>query len=100
MSCVVCTDDHVWWIAHGCESSAGKPVWITRDDRVCQHIFFDDGIGAGAGESGVAVRVLESARDVFLTLSGSESLFEHGVHLVRTPTIESRLCARSGLSGN
>jgi hypothetical protein len=88
ISCAVCTDDHAWWSKHGCEASAGKPVWLTRDDRACQHIFFDDGIRSSAGESIVAVRVRESAGQAFRTLSGAEALLEHGVHLVRTPTIE------------
>jgi len=88
ISCVVCTDDHAWWSKHGCEPSAGKPVWITRDDRACQHIFFDDGIRSSAGESSVAVRVRESAGHAFRTVSGAEALLEHGVHLVRTPTME------------
>ena len=88
ISCVVCTDDHAWWSEHGCEPSAGKPVWITRDDRACHHIFFDDGISARGSESTVAVRVRESAGHAFRTLSGAEALLEHGVHLVRTPTME------------
>jgi len=88
ISCVVCTDDHAWWSKHGCEPSAGKPVWITRDDRACHHIFFDDGISVTGGESSVAVRVRESGGHAFRTLSGAEALREHGVHLVRTPTME------------
>ena len=88
ISCVVCTDDYKWWRAHGYHPSAGKPLWITKDDSTCHHIFFDDNIHALEDDSIVSVRVRESANHPFRVMSGNEILLQQGIHLVRTPTIE------------
>ena len=41
----VCTDHYQWWSDHGKIPQAGKPLWVTEDDRDSYlHIFFDDNI--------------------------------------------------------
>lgn len=88
ISCVVCTDDYKWWKGHGYLPSAGKPMWLTRDDEATHHIFFDDNIHNLAHDSIVAVRVRDSGDQPFQAMSGADTLGLQGIHLVRTPTIE------------
>jgi hypothetical protein len=89
VSVVACTDDYEWWSRHGNAPSAGKPVWITRDARAeHHHIFFDDNIHNKANDSIVAVRARDTSGAPFQPLSGEDTLKQHGVHLVRTPTVE------------
>eukprot|EP00656_Telonema_subtile_P052011 TRINITY_DN7129_c0_g1_i3.p1 TRINITY_DN7129_c0_g1~~TRINITY_DN7129_c0_g1_i3.p1 ORF type:complete len:245 (+),score=44.33 TRINITY_DN7129_c0_g1_i3:239-973(+) len=81
-------DDYDWWSQHQCTPSSGKPLWLTRDDRSCHHIFFDDNIHNLVDDSIVAVRARDDESCKFVPLSGEDTLALAGVHLVRVPTIE------------
>jgi len=87
IAAVACTDDYQWWAKHGCTPENGKPLWLTQDDNSTHHIFFDDNIHNLAHDSIVAVRSRESEGSPFEAMSGSDTLLQHGVHLVRVPTL-------------
>ena len=85
---VAIQDDYDWWHKNGYSPSAGKPLWMTGDDRKIQHIFFDDNIHNDIADSIVAVRHRVNCEDSFTPLSGKDTLDLQGRHLVRVPTIE------------
>jgi len=87
--CVVraCTDDYQWWSTHGCRPDAGKPMWLTSNDKSVHHIFFDDNIHNIPDDSIVAIRARTDSTEGFEALDGESTLALHGLHLVRVPTI-------------
>ena len=89
---VACQDDYFWWRDHDYHPSAGKPLWLTKDDKDNHHIFFDDNIHNDPSDGIVAVRVRENKTcQEFQPLNGDEILKLHEVHLVRVPTYEAIL---------
>jgi hypothetical protein len=94
-------DDYEFWKTHQWEPWAGKPIWMLPD---VQHILLDDNIHnlQHDGIAGVRKQVqsngsLEAGDDVsslknnaictFTSLKGQELLDQHGVHLIRVPTV-------------
>jgi hypothetical protein len=94
-------DDYDMWKSHGWEPWAGKPVWKT-DSSNHHHILLDDNIHNLPNDGIASVRrAVTSQREeedpneiVFESLSGKEIQAEHGMHLIRVPTIEPILNER------
>jgi len=85
--CIGVSDHYDHWAKNDYSPAAAKPLWLTKNNTEVQHIFFDDNIHNDSSDSIVAVRSRETADLAFTPLSGADTLLEHGVHLVRTPTI-------------
>lgn len=79
-------DDYPFWKKHHHEPWAGKPVWIPSD-RYCHHLLFDDNIHNLENDSIASIRRQEPDGS-FATLSSHDILQQHGVHLIRVPTVE------------
>ena len=82
-------DDYDFWDEHSNSPSCGKPVWIhpPNSEREYHHLFFDDNIHNDPTDSIVAVRTRKSDGHTWVSLTGEETLREHGRYLFRVPTI-------------
>ena len=79
-------DDYEQWYKHKYHPSAGKPLWINKNDDRHHHIFFDDNIKNNADDSIVAARIRETNSDDFKALDGKSTLRLHGINLIKVPT--------------
>lgn len=98
-------DDYLYWDANHNAPSCGKPVWIhpskvngDGDGNVnggsngsYHHLFFDDNIHNDATDSIVAVRAWDEIGNCWKSLSGEETIQQHGKYVVRVPTIAAIL---------
>lgn len=82
-------DDYDYWDQNSNSPSCGKPVWIhpPNSEREYHHIFFDDNIHNDPTDGIVAVRTRKSDGHTWVSLSGEETLKEHGRYIFRVPTI-------------
>lgn len=85
-------DDYHYWDQNNNAPETAKPVWI-HDTESCEngrknyhHIFFDDNIHNDANDSIVAVR--KKIENNWVSLTGSETISEHGRYIFRVPTVE------------
>ncbi len=83
-------DDYHYWDINNNAPWAAKPVWITEScengRKKYHHIFFDDNIHNDANDSIVAVR--KKIENKWVSLTGAETIGEHGRYLFRVPTVE------------
>jgi hypothetical protein len=96
-------DDYMYWDANHNAPSCGKPVWIHPSNVNANvnanggsngsyhHLFFDDNIHNDATDSIVAVRAWDEVGNCWKSLSGEETIQQHGKYVVRVPTIAAIL---------
>ena len=82
-------DDYGFWKKNNYEPWSGKPVWIPSDRRY-HHLLFDDNI-YNLESYGIASIRRQNSDDSFDTLTSRDILQNHGVHLVRVPTLKPML---------
>ena len=88
---VACTDHYEWWRANKYKPSSGKPLWLSDDDLMTHHIFFDDCIHNSATDSIVSVRRRKTTNEPFSMMTGRDIVLLHGIHTVRVQTTEAIL---------
>jgi hypothetical protein len=85
-------DDYHYWDRNNNAPWSAKPVWIhdtescTNGGKKYHHIFFDDNIHNDANDSIVAVR--KKIDKKWVSLTGSETISQHGRYIFRVPTVE------------